>query len=241
MKRRSLTALVAISSACTTFDGLEVPRDQNDAGPIDGSAVRVGMLDARDAARLCSRALACLPETNLFQEMTRAFGLPLLSRADATTFSACLAWLAGPIGGDRNAARAQLQKMADAPTCAAAFSEATCRECAPSTNRCETEMGDGAIDAVVTCNDDVVRVCTPAKGEAHEVDCKLVGRSCTRLRQSAFCLRPDAACRPYELGIDRCDGDNRIIACVDGEVTSIDCEAFGFKRCQAGVIAHCRP
>ncbi len=103
MSPTKLQAVVAIlgvafgAATCTTF---------NDTTPLPT------LLSFEDAARLCSASVTC-SDPSLGDALLISYGLP----GRATSFSACMSWLAGPTNPARRGAAARqvaLQRVADA-------------------------------------------------------------------------------------------------------------------------------
>ena len=90
-----------------------------------------------------------------------------------------------------------------APTCTTPFAQ-RCRGASVAT--CTTRSEPSVLEALI--------------------DCEAGGLVCVEEGLSARCARPDAACSPYDAGINVCEG-SAIALCLGGERVVLDCADLG--------------
>lgn len=114
---------------CTVFDGLSVPPE---------ATALPGYLSIEQGARACSLVFRC---PRLAEAIARSIGVP----ANATRYSTCLGWLAGPLPPSRFGLSAQaslLGCVSEAGGCAEALACAFVEPLGEGDTRCEGVAGD---------------------------------------------------------------------------------------------------
>lgn len=219
----------AVATSCTIFNGVALPA--HDGGGYDADSGQGGMppmvehyLSMSDAAKACSILRAC-PEPEL--QTTLAWSLAL--QIDATNFSQCMTWLAGPIPPTH----AGIPLQTEALKCLVA--SMTCEDAnrcfdyvllPNSDTRCDKYLVDAGPDASAQACLDPETVIFCAPGSYQLQNCKSAG------------FGPNARCLTNALGpacaIDTCGGDtgsvcesSLVVYCSSGLKLAGDCAYQG--------------
>lgn len=92
--------------------------------------------------------------------------------------------------------------------------------------RCGTESCAAADIGEQHCSGEVASVCVG--GSVGATDCDAAGLTCVDQGPRTRCEDPQAACSPFDPGIDVCAGDV-LHTCVAGRPVDVDCAAIGRK------------
>jgi hypothetical protein len=93
-------------------------------------------------------------------------------------------------------------------------------------------------DVTGACTGTRAVVCTSSQPQT-TIDCGAAGLTCAAANGTSYCQHASDDCTPFSPGIDTCDASGRLVACVAGRRTALDCSSIGLSRCAAAPAAHC--
>jgi hypothetical protein len=211
---RHLAALPLILAACTTFNDVTVPdAGSTDAGEGgDGGTLPSGYLDLQDAARLCRWVMDC-------PRLSISIATSIAVHLSPTSFSACVAWAAGPLPPSHLGAdvqRALLGGIAAAESCDDALSRTFIEVLGPASPACAGAPGKSCETSTAALD------CT--LGLRYRCDSPVFapGSSCLTSDTDARCA--SQTCAP---GTPAACDDDVWRNCDQGLSSSLQCETHG--------------